>query len=68
MSRQGTADVDYAPVRAFYQLLEHHDANTRSLHVHLTSNCDLCGTIPSQTLPLVPEQVCQPDERSVQFV
>ncbi len=41
MSRQGTAGVDYAPVRAFYQLLECHDANTRTLQdVHLTSDSD----------------------------
>lgn len=69
MSRQGTAGVDYAPVRAFCQLLEYYDADTRTLQdAHLISDCDLCRTIQFQTLPLVPEQVCQPDERSVQFV
>ncbi len=52
MRRQGTTDVDYGPVRAFHPLLEHHDANTRTLqHVHLPSDCDLCRNIPSQTLP-----------------
>ncbi len=58
MSRQGTAGVDYAPVRAFYQLLECHDANTRTLQdVHLTSDCDLCRTMQFQTLTLVPERM-----------
>ena len=46
MSRQGTAGVDYAPVRAFYQLLEYYDADTRTLQdAHLISDCDLCRTI-----------------------